>query len=157
MAASGILMDKIEQPVHRICEEGCCNLINFNVNLDRINSLVLRAWAVIVILSHGSLDCLAQIQVMYGGMSRGVPGTIPVCIPNFKFPTNFYYDKILPKFFTECAQEVAEQIKAFFKTIAVNLAVHASDQEITTQANQVLQRIPKSENVCVNSTESLDT
>eukprot|EP00971_Amphidinium_carterae_P120464 2387053-Amphidinium_carterae.1 len=86
------------------------------------------ARAVIVVLTSSSSQSLC---------------TIPVCTPQFHFPSELYYTKHLPTLLgKDDAPSMVASMKHFFAQIAVTLSTHASKLVLEAEVEQVLSRVP---------------
>ena len=63
-----------------------------------------------------------------------VLAVIPIVIPGFTFPGTEFYDKRLPRLWTENVVTAEALIRSFFKRIAIAFATWASDNVLDTQA-----------------------
>jgi hypothetical protein len=69
---------------------------------------------------------------------------VPITLPNFnEFPTNKYYDDVLPHLWlgSEGSEERAA-VQMFFKRIAMPFGTHGSETMLKAQASDILRRIP---------------
>lgn len=147
LAAAGTLHRKIAAQFHRICAGDICCLADYPPETD----FDIRAGdlhAIVVVLSARSLEVQAQLNIIVMGQKYFEVGVIPMNCPAFNFPTDEYYDKLLPRMWQGCSgcRDVGESvghIKAFFKRISAPLTMYASDAILNTQAEEILARIPK--------------
>jgi len=100
------------------------------------------ARAVIVVLTSSSLQCLQQLELIDVAGSQSLC-TIPVCTPQFHFPSELYYTKHLPTLLgKDDAPSMVASMKHFFAQIAVTLSTHASKLVLEAEVEQVLSRVP---------------
>merc|ERR1712217_190234 len=68
--------------------------------------------------------------------------SIPVNIPGFIFPSDDYYENILPRIWPNAAdvERADKRIRAFFNKISVDFSTHASDKILDTQTFEILKR-----------------
>merc|ERR1712194_62363 len=97
--------------------------------------------AIVVVLSHRSLDTPGQVTLIIAGQSEPHINIIPMNIPSFKFPTADYFSDVLPNVIPNCSSDHQNFMSKFFKRISAPLTIHASDDIISTQCGEILRRI----------------
>jgi len=148
LAASGILMKKIEAQVFGFVDGGIINLVDHEETVDVECKCCMAARAVIVFLSQGTLTSTRQVSHIVNIMSQENmaspqrPGVIPVNLRDFKFPSESYYTTTLAELW-EDLNEASTKVKAFFKLISLPFSTNDSDATLDTQANAIERRIPR--------------
>jgi len=88
-----------------------------------------------------------QLHLVAEAMKKTEAGVdvcvVPLTLPSFRFPTQSYFTEYLPQHFPGNAQVFAMSIKAFFKRIAVQFAIHSSNQVLDAQAVVIMDRLKK--------------
>jgi len=153
IASASILVNKIQQQVFAITDDGICVTSDFDFHgvngYEELIMLVAMSRATIVLLSEGSLRSVLQLGVIMQAMdSQGLgAGTWPVVLPvntsSFKFPAADYYARVLPRVWEGDSDHAAERIQSFFNRITIFLATAASDAILNTQCSDIVERIPK--------------
>lgn len=101
----------------------------------------------VVVLSARSLENRGQLNAIVMGQKHFDTGMVPVNCPGLVFPSAQYYSKVFPRVWVQGPGDVSlaeseENMKAFFKRICAPFSMHASDDVISAQAQEVLSRIP---------------
>lgn len=148
-AAAGIVVSKISEMIYTFMPEGSFMLVDASVSEEEEECYVTGARALIVILGQGSLGCPEQLRVLAVGMARllepGAPyQVIPVNTPKFGFPCGEdYYETTLMKVWPGRSPDDYAAVRTFFKRLSIAFSTHASDAVLATQANQIVERIPR--------------
>eukprot|EP00971_Amphidinium_carterae_P001095 21627-Amphidinium_carterae.1 len=109
-------------------------------DIASLERFISASRSVLVLLSKNSLYNVPQLHVMVKGIQTSRQ-MIPINLPTFAFPSDDYYAKNLPLHFRNDPSAAQRRLQTFFKTIAVNFAVHSSDQVLDAQAAEVVRRI----------------
>jgi hypothetical protein len=149
IAAASVLNSKIQEDVKALVAEGTCLLPNHDSDIDSLVGAVAKATAVIVMLTHGTMQSLPQLATIVEVMTTAAsvdkhpPQVIPVNTPGFVFPNEGYYHETFPKIWPSDSTAAAAHIRSFFKCIAVFFETNESDSVLDMQAKHVVSCIPK--------------
>jgi len=143
IAAVGIIVSKLQPMVVEFAKRGICCLPNVGANAsEEVLHIVVKARAVVIVLSQGSLESSAQLSIILAAMrASAVPGgqeVVPVFTPDFRFPDGSYYESLQN---TELTAELALALQSLFKRIAVGIATHASESVIDAQIKDIAGRL----------------
>merc|ERR1740121_3506779 len=140
---------KIREDVTGVAEGGSCLLVNHDSDINILAGAVARATAVIVVLTHGTMQSLPQLATIVelmttvSSVDKHPPQVIPVNTPGFVFPNEGYYHETFPKIWPSDSTAAAAHIRSFFKCIAVFFETNESDSVLDMQAKHVVSCIPK--------------
>lgn len=117
---------------------------------------VRKAYAVVVILTSGSLLCKQQQKVIAAVCDGGLHTVaIPVCTPDFQLPDGRFYQLLG---IGQNNVELAECMREFFKQIAVPMSACWPVRVITAQCDDIIARLPRpdshSQDVCITVAKS---
>ena len=94
-------------------------------------------------LARSATQSASALGLARSATQPSVLAVIPIVIPGFTFPGTEFYDKRLPRLWTENVVTAEALIRSFFKRIAVTFATWASDKVLDAQAQEILSRIPR--------------
>jgi len=106
----------------------------------------VAARTVVVLLSPGSLESVLQLRVIAAVMQHccheEFPTVVPVHLPGFQFPSEHYFKHVLPSVWPASDAGMRLFVEEFFNNISIRFSTDASEKELITQAERVLERIP---------------
>jgi len=160
-AAAGIMMRIIGQQI--FCKTGARMISSVEetglCNDNQLWRCAINARCVIVLLSQGSLESEEQLKVIAEAMLQhrqvDFPVVVPVHLPGFQFPSEHYFKEVLPTVWPDSNTDMRSHLEEFFNRISLRLSTDASEMELATQAQRVLDRIPENFHSCVGLAEDV--
>merc|ERR1719240_385206 len=109
---------------------------------NRLSHCAINARCVIVLLSRGSLESEEQLKVIAEVMLKRMdfPVVVPVHLPGFQFPSEHYFEQVLPIVWLDGNIDMRSHLEEFFNHISLRLSTDASEMELFAQAQRVLDR-----------------
>jgi len=133
-------------------QHNVCCLANYDLDVESVTSLAVKARTVIVVLSHDTLTSLAQLSVIINVMETAQQAEragedrisiIPVVLPSFRYPTDKYYESVLPAAwpYSDVAS-VQGVLDAFFKMEAILYPNLGTTAHVATHVQKIKDAIP---------------
>jgi len=129
----------------------CC-LADYDLDMESVASLAVKARCVIVVLSHDTLTNLRQLSVIINVMDtleqaeaagEDKMALIPVVLPSFRYPTEKYYESVLPAAWPYSdGARVQSLLDKFFKMDAILYPNLGSTEHVSSHIQKIKDSIP---------------